>query len=83
MGHTISKDGLSPDKSKTVVLESYPMPNDLKTLHSFLGLESYFRRFIQGFSQIATPLFHLLKKEVGADTNFVWSSDCQVAFDKL
>ena len=46
---------------------------------SFLGLASYYRRFIAGFSQIVNPLFLLTKK----DAEYMWSEDCQEAFYKL
>jgi hypothetical protein len=48
-------------------------------MRSFLGLAGYYRKFIQNFSSIATPLTQLTKKGVP----FVWSSQCQEAFDLL
>ena len=48
-------------------------------LKSFLGLANYYRRFIKGFSEIASPLNGLTKKDV----KFFWSESCAVAFDRL
>ena len=46
---------------------------------SFLGLANYYRRFIKGFSEIASPRNALTKKGV----KFLWSESCAVAFDRL
>ena len=51
----------------------------MESLWSFLGLASYYRRFVSGFSTIANPLFTLTKKDV----KFVWSTQCDEAFQKL
>ena len=51
----------------------------MKSLRSFLGLASYYRRFVSGFSTIANPLFTLTKKDV----EFVWSAQCDEVFQKL
>ena len=79
LGHTISDRGISPDARKVKAVKNFPKPIDLKSLRSFLGLASYYRRFIPGFSAKANPLFKLTRKNV----DFFWSDDCQVAFDRL
>lgn len=58
LGYRVSGDGLSTDKGKTEAIANFPRPTDL-TLCSFLGLASYYRRFIPCFSKVASPL-HLL-----------------------
>ena len=44
-----------------------------------MGLTGYYRRFVQNFSVIATPLYGLMKKDV----EFKWTDECQQAMDKL
>ena len=79
LGHVISSDGISPDPSKIQRVRDYPIPTDVKKVRQFLGLASYYRRFIPGFAKIANPLHALTKKgEV-----FQWSIKCQEAFDLL
>ena len=79
LGHVISRDGVSPDPDKTVKVCEFPVPTDVGRLRQFLGLASYYRRFVAGFAAIASPLNKLLKKDV----HFVWSEECQAAFDTL
>ena len=79
LGHIVSACGIAtdPDKVKTVV--DWPCPKCLSDVRSFLGLCSYYRRFIPDFSTVAQPLFQLLEK----DFKFNWTHDCEVAFETL
>ena len=67
------------DTPKTDKITCYPTPTNVGEVRSFLGLASYYRRFIPSFSQLAAPLHTLLKKGV----EFYWSVDCEQAFQKL
>jgi hypothetical protein len=62
-----------------MAVEEYPVPHDLKTLRSFLGLASYYRKFVPDFATVAGPLHALTKKEVP----FLWTPKCQSAFVEL
>lgn len=55
LGHVISENGVLPNKTKTKVIEEFPTPQNTKQLKSFLGLMSFYRRFIPRFSTIASP----------------------------
>ncbi|KAL2654127.1 hypothetical protein R1flu_022255 [Riccia fluitans] len=79
LGHIISKDGLLPDPAKIDAILQMEAPRDLKGVQRFIGVVSYYRRFIRDFAHIALPLFGLLQ----TDQTFEWSEDCQVAFDLL
>ena len=56
-----------------------PIPNCQRDVRSFLGFNGYYRRFIENFTKIASPLFKLLTK----DCEFKWDPDCQSAFETL
>ena len=79
LGHIVTPEGVTTDPDKTKAVQTWPVPTDLKTLRAFVGFCSYFRRFIRNFAAIAKPLHHLTEKGV----EFLWSHDCQVAFDSL
>ena len=55
LGHVISVSGVSPDPAKTEKVRDYPVPVDVSSVRQFLGLSSYYRRFVPGFSKIAAP----------------------------
>jgi len=79
LGHVISKDGVRADPRKTQALHDMPAPKNVFELRSFLGGAGYFRRFIKGYGQIASPLTRLLK----ADVPFIWSEECRLAFETI
>ena len=64
LGHIFSATGMSPDPEKVSAVSNWLSPNEVGTLRSFLGLASYYRRYIHKFSDIAAPLYHLMNKSV-------------------
>ncbi|KAL0534293.1 hypothetical protein IC582_028582 [Cucumis melo] len=79
LGHVVSKAGVSVDPAKIEVVTSWPRPSTVSEVRSFLGLAGYYRRFVENFSRIATPLTQLTRK--GAP--FVWSKACEDSFQNL
>ena len=79
LGHIIGSAGVSTDPEKTRAVETWPTPTNLSELWSFLGLCSYYRRFMKGFADIARPLHQLTGKGVP----FEWSSEAGNAFTQL
>ncbi|KAL0881567.1 hypothetical protein ABMA27_001398 [Loxostege sticticalis] len=78
LGHIISKGTVKPSTEKIKAVKTYPVPRSLKEVHSFIGLTSYFRKFIQNYALIARPLSDMLKK--GA---FCFEDEQKQAFEEL
>ena len=79
LGHVITPQGLKPTQRLTAAVADFSIPTNLQELRRFLGLSSYYRRFIPQFARIAKPLHDLTRK----DTPFLWGEDCQAAFSTL
>ncbi|KAK4392756.1 Retrovirus-related Pol polyprotein from transposon [Sesamum angolense] len=79
LGHVISGDGIMPDPSKVKAIIEWRVPKNATEVRSFLELVGYYRKFVEGFSIIASPLTKLLRKGV----TFQWTEQCQPSFDEL
>ncbi|KAL4025986.1 hypothetical protein IC575_014392 [Cucumis melo] len=79
LGHVVSKAVVSVDPAKIEAITSWPRPSTVSEVRSFLGLAGYYRRFVENFSRIATPLIQLTRK--GAP--FVWSKTYEDSFQNL
>ena len=77
--HVVSKDGISVDPKKIEAIVNWERPKTVSEVHSFLGLASYYWRFIEGFSKISGPLTNLTKKAV----KFEWTDKCEHSFKEL
>lgn len=62
LGHYLSDQGIHVDDRKIQTIQNWPEPRNLTELRSFLGLASYYRKFVKDFSTIASPLTALLHK---------------------
>jgi hypothetical protein len=79
LGYVIGQDGIKTDSSKVQAVNEWPRPESVAEVRSFLGLCSYYRRFVKNFAAIASPLNKLLSKGEA----FEWTHECQAAFEML
>ncbi|XP_019250968.1 PREDICTED: uncharacterized protein LOC109229874 [Nicotiana attenuata] len=79
LGHVISGEGVKVDIQKIEAVKNWPRPTSLSDIRSFLGLAGYYRRFVDGFSSISSPLTRLTQKKV----KFQWSDACVKSFEEL
>lgn len=79
LGHKITDKGILPDDSKYEAIRSYPVPKSADDVRRFVAFCNYYRKFVENFAKIAYPLNQLLKK----NAIFVWTEECQKAFDYL
>jgi len=79
LGYTLAHNRLHADPAKVEAIQSYSPPKTLKAVQRFLGMVGYYRKFIRGFSVVASPLTELTKKGIP----FKWGSAQQYAFETL
>ena len=99
LGHLILKEGISPNSEKVEKVKTWPTPKSIKEVHSFLGLASYYHRFVPQFVKWAGPLHDLIqpvsmikkKKKFGIKIPllvqnlppFEWTLEHQESFEKF
>jgi hypothetical protein len=79
LGYTIGRNGIMTDPSKIEAIQSWPVPRNVAELRSFLGLCSYYRRFVKSFDDKVQSLNQLLKQ----GTPFKWIDECQASWETL
>lgn len=84
LGYIVDKYGLRTDPEKVACIADNQMPMRLKELRRFLGMTSYYRRFIHKFAQIAAPLHELTKTKTKSKYKVLrWNERAISAFDEL
>jgi hypothetical protein len=79
LGHIISKDGIDVDPEKIEAIIEWSTPKNVSKVRSFMGLASYYRRSIAGFSRMAHPITSLQRKE----KKFQLRKECERSFQQL
>ena len=95
LGHVFSAKGISPNPEKVDKVWDWPVPKTSNEVHSFIGLASYYCRFIPNFAKWSKPLNALIvppahqakvrcpEMKKSKLTKFVWSKECQEGFNTL
>ena len=79
LGHLLTPEGIRPNPDRVAAVRDYPTPSSVKGVRQFLGLASYYRRFVKNFSRVAQLLHNLTQKGAA----FAWSQECEEAFLQL
>ena len=66
-------------KEKVQAVQEWPVPRNVQDVQAFLGFANFYRRFIEGFSKVCTPLTDLLRKE----GKWYWTTACEKTFQRL
>ena len=79
LGHVISAQGIAVDPTKIETVVKWERPQTVSEVRSFLGLAGYYRRFVEGFSKMVSPLTQLTRK----DQPFSWTDECEACFEDM
>jgi hypothetical protein len=79
LGHVISSEGVAVNLEKVKAMVEWTRPICVFEIQSFLGLASYYRRFIEGFSKLSGPLTALTRK----NARFIWMDEYEQCFQEL
>ncbi len=79
LGHVVSEEGVKTDPQKISAVRGWPTPTTVSEVKSFVGMASYYRRYVRGFAEIAKPLHRLGEKQ----KPFQWTEECEDAFNSL
>lgn len=79
LGHVITADGILPDQEHVNAILQAPAPSDAAALRSFLGLASWYSKFIPNFATVVAPMHECVKDK----ETFTWSAAAQTSFDEV
>lgn len=79
LGFIVSSAGVAVDDDKISAVRDFPQPSDVAERRRFLGMTSFYRRFIIRYSDIAKPLYRLTEKGM----KFIWHDNCNIACNTL
>ncbi|KRZ82575.1 Retrovirus-related Pol polyprotein from transposon opus [Trichinella sp. T8] len=79
LGHVVTQHGIGTDPEKTAAVQKWPTPQCVREVRQFLGLASYYRRFVSYFAGVVNPLHALTKK----GEKWLWRLKEEVTFTRL
>lgn len=79
LGHVIQDNTVRPIRDNLISIRDFPTPKNQKNIRQLLGKINFYREYIPKLSIILEPLHNLLRK----NRKFIWSTDCQKAFEKI
>ena len=79
LGHIVSEKGVATDPEKLRAISYWPSPSCAPEVRQFLGLWSYYRRFVVNFADIAYPLYQCTE----GSSHFEWTEAAERAFNQL
>ena len=79
LGYIVDKNGVKPSEEHIRAVLDYPVPQTVHDVQRFIGMVSYFRRFIENFAATAKPLYDIIKNK----GKFVFNEEALISFEKL
>jgi len=79
LGHRVTSEEIGTDSEKVAAIAELEPPSAVKELRQYLGVASWYRRFVPDFSRIVKPLNDLLRK----GSKWEWTPEHQMAFEEV
>lgn len=83
VGHRVSSEGIAVQQEKVNAIRDWPRPRTVTEVRSFVGLASFYRKFIHRFAHMAAPLHDLTAGSPRKNDRVEWSPRCEAAFLQL
>jgi transposase InsO family protein len=83
VGYKVTANGILPEDAKVKKVQEWPTPTNVQEVRQFLGLASYYRRFIANFANIAAPMSDLTQGTGSKCRKIEWTTKCEEAFQAL
>lgn len=83
LGYIVDKEGLRVCPDKVRAVQEFNRPKSVKEVRRFVGLASWYRRFVPHFASVIAPITNLTKGTREKPIPFVWSPQCEEAFLKI
>ena len=80
LGHSISSEGVKPTQNKVEAINKFPVPQNIKSLQEFIGMVTYYHRFLPGIAHTLAPLHGALKGKL-KQKKLSWTPALQKSFD--
>ncbi len=77
--HQVDAEGIRPDLGKVEAILKQPWPTTITEVWAFLGAAGFFKKYIQDFGKIATPLHHIISNKVSS----CWTEEMELAWEEL
>ena len=81
LGHRVSNGKVRPEEVRVQAVMNFTWPRTKKQVRSFLGITGYYRKFIQNYASVASPLTDLTRKT--QPSKVTWTPECATVFEQL
>lgn len=83
LGFEVQPEGIHPSEDNVKAILDFPKPKTVKDVRSFLGMTSFYRKFVPGYSNVSHPLTELTKKDQVSSKSLTWEEPQENAFQSL
>jgi len=79
LGHRVTSERIGTGPETVAAIAELETKSTVKELRQYLGVASWYRRFVPYFSRIVKPMINLLRK----GSKWEWTPEHQMAFEEV